>query len=248
MNKVKVFSGIAVCMVAALSWLVLSKLREVDAGVCASSGTVLDDEQLRKAVISNIAKNMQGIVQHQDNEYLRGTIRFRVTDKISDDEIAKAVYELKDGRDSFDERFEFRDASRSQDFLKEPFVFLKYESGRGLVTYAGRISTKDIRQFEALEGNLGNFKLSLPQRLRGFGRNFYQITTRQFSYDCCLALGAENSPVRKLVPIVYKKVGERGAVIADRGLVKVAPVSNCGEILTYRGDSGFLRIKWTKGE
>lgn len=159
---------------------------------------------------------MQGIVRHQDIEYLPDTIRFRVIDKISDDEIAKTVYALKDDHNSFDTRFEFR-SDRSLDFLKESFVFLKYESGRSLDTYASRISSKDIRRAEVFEGDLEGFQLSLPQRLRGFGSNFYQITTRQFGYDCCLSSDDEDSPARRLVPVVYKKAGVKGAVIANKG-------------------------------
>ena len=181
-------------------------------------------------------------------EYLPGTIRFKVADKISDEEIAKAVYVLKDELDPFNENFGFRTAGGNEDFMKEPFVLLTYESGGNLSNVASRTASQDIQRIDATEAALGDFRPNFSQKLHGFGNHYFQIISRHFIYDCCAPSDSENSPARKLVPIVYREEGKKGEVISGGDKARIAIVSNCGEILTKNDESGFNRIKWTKGE
>lgn len=252
MKKIATIAGAAIAVSIAIAIFFSWKLRQVDAGICPRTGERLSDAQLRREVIASLVNNKLDIVRHQDIEYLPNTIRFRVTDKISDEEIAKAVNELRGGRDPFAKGSGFRKTRPMQSgqdayFLKEPFVLLMYSAHEKNAS-AGRTASQEIRRVEASEKTVGDYRPGILQRMRGFGNHYYQITSRQFIYDCCLAPDAESSPVRKLVPIVYKEVGDRGGVIAGKDMARVAVVSNCGDILTYKDDGGFSRIKWTKGE
>lgn len=248
MNKKILFVGGVVVAYSILGIPVWSKLRQSEAGVCAFTGTILSNEQLRKEVIANLARNKQDIVRHQDVEYVPGVMRFRISDSISDEDIARAVYALRGGRDSFEEGFAFRTEGEVERSLREPLILLTYESGRNLTSYAVRTSSRDVQKIRAKSITLSGFSPSLWQRLHGYGNHYFGVKSRTFTYECCAPQYSENSPFKNMVPVVYREPGENGWVISAGDKTKVAVVSNCGEVLTYRDTGGFSRIKWTKGE
>jgi hypothetical protein len=238
--------AISIAIAAPLAW----KVRQADSGVCSRTGTTLTGEELRGRVIADLVRLELDAVRHRDTEFVRGVARFRVVDDITDDQIAKSVADLRKGRDAFAQEFSFRESSSGGHFsnlTKEPFVLLTYSVEKENVSVR-RTASADIQRVDLSALIAADYRPGVLQKARGFGSHYFQITTRHFSYDCCLPPDAETSPVRQLVPIVYREIGERGGVIASRNIARVAPVSNCGDILAYKDDSGFHRIKWTRGE
>jgi len=227
------------------------RVRQGESGICSRTGTALSAAELRRQVIANLVRIEREAVRHRDTEFVRGVAQFRVVDTISDGEIAEAVADSRNGRDAFVQRFAFRNAGPTPDgegssLKKEPFVLLTYSLERGAPTR--RTASADIRRVASAEVTAGGYRPTLLQKARGFGNHYYQIAARQFTYDYLLPPDAESSPIRALVPIVYRKAGENGGVIANRNRARIVPISNCGDILTYTDDSGFRRIKWTSGE
>lgn len=251
MKKMAILTGVAVVALVALALFISSKFQKLDGGVCLDSGVRLGDLDLRQKVITNLSNYELDRVRHQDIEYLPDVLRVWIGSEITDEQIAKAVIALKNDRDPFVEDHGFRrlhpmPSGQAASLVREPFVLVTSDSVGENVSIR-RVASHDIRRAEISVPTVEGYQPTLLQRMQGFGNRFYQIKSRQFSYACCLPPDAENSPVRKLVPIVHAEVGA-GSVIAGQNITRVAIVSNCGQVLTYKDDGGFNQIKWTAGE
>ncbi|MBN6150274.1 hypothetical protein JR065_07980 [Xanthomonas sp. AmX2] len=252
MRKMGVVIGLTIAavsvVVASVSW----KLRQIDAGICPSTGVQMSDADLRSRVLSSLIGIGLENIRVQDADYYHGGRGLKVAGPMSDRDIAKALFDLKNGGNDFAGELGAKEvtqgASEHIDSIREPFVLLDY-STHGTYT-ATRTASQDVIYVDPSSLPAGAGWPGLVNRLRGFGIHYYRIQVRQFIYDCCTY--KHGTRVHPAVPggtTHYWETGKDGSVIiGHHDLGGVAYVSNCGEIMTRRNALGFNEIKWIKGE
>lgn len=250
--RLKLFGTVILPVAAAALAYAYWRLDQSEAGICHLTGTKLSDEDIRANVIENLIRNQLNIIRHQDVEYIPNTLRFRVVDSISDEEIAEGVSSLNKGNDPFakSDRFktiEFTGDKYSPAIPKEPFVMLYYDTTRKS-SHGRRILSSDIVKTEPTNLEMGKFKLSITQRMRGYGTNYYRVSMRSFRFTSHLGPMPGNETSRRLVPVAYEDPLGHGWVISSGSRQRVIAASNCGEVIEYKHQSGFTLPKWTTGE
>ena len=252
MKKI-IFTGLVSVMTIMAVTSIMWKLKQADSGICSRTGTRLNDVELRQAVIASLISIGLDNVHHQDVEYSRGTVKLRIIDQISDVDIAKAIFELKNGSDFFARYSDAKEIERlpsdhDSNPIKEPFILFNYSTYGGYM--ATRTASSDIDYVDRASLELDEEYPGLLIRLKGFGVHYYKIPSLQFIYDCCAYINGNRT--RPAIPGLgrhYWESGRSGSVIIGRQNVGgVAYVSNCGEILTSKNRRGFNEIKWIKGE
>ncbi|MBN6104912.1 hypothetical protein JR064_22435 [Xanthomonas sp. CFBP 8703] len=252
MRKRGVVIGLTIAAVSVIVVPVVWGLGQVEAGICPSTGVQMSNADLRARVLSGLIDIGLENIRVQDADHFRGGLGLRVAGPMSDREIAKALFDLKNGGNDFAGKFGAREvtqgASGHVESIREPFLLLNYSTYGGYT--ATRTASQDVISVNPSSLPAGTGWPGLVNRLRGFGIHYYRIQVRQFIYDCCTY--KHGTRVHPAVPgstTHYWETGKDGSVIiGNHDLGGVAYVSNCGEIMTRRNARGFTEVKWIKGE
>ena len=163
MKKI-IFTGLVSVMTIMAVTSIMWKLKQADSGICSRTGTRLNDVELRQAVIASLISIGLDNVHHQDVEYSRGTVKLRIIDQISDVDIAKAIFELKNGSDFFARYSDAKEIERlpsdhDSNPIKEPFILFNYSTYGGYM--ATRTASSDI-------DSIDRARLELDENYPGF--------------------------------------------------------------------------------
>jgi len=115
MRKEAVVIGMTIAAAAFAITCAALRLRQVDAGICPRTGVQTSDADLRTGVISSLIGIGAENIRHQNAEHYRDGLGLRVAGPMSDSEIAKALFDLKNGGIGFAEEFGAREVAQVPD-------------------------------------------------------------------------------------------------------------------------------------
>ncbi len=239
----KIIGGALMLALIASGSFLWWKLKQVDAGICARTGSVLTDDELRHAVIDDLINIRLQNIRHQNIEYNHGGMGMLVTEPVPDDEIAEAVASAASGNQLPEilKKYLRNVDGPETELTKEPMTILFYDLVSGV--WLERIDSRDIKR---VGSGATKCRPNIFEKMRGFGRSYYAIETRQFRYSNHLTDDDVSSPTRESFGVHHIGVDNIGVarnsgVISrlDSDVSDVVFVSNCGNIMTRKSDRGF---------
>ncbi|GFM56810.1 hypothetical protein PSCICF_29880 [Pseudomonas cichorii] len=219
-----------------------------DATLCLAEGKVLSYEEHRQRFLESLVR--QGV----ENSYIykrrdgKTNLKTGIIDDGKNYDLIRMVHFLKGNGKSFEENFGIRvvaplEGEPKVETPREPFVLVTYYDGQsGSSTLIDSKDVKPVKDISELSE-----RLSVYERLRGYGGRFYEVAFSMLSVECCgndrYGRTYEEYKLRKSLSYQYTldSIAE-----GNKTRTAVAASSSCGEVLTEKNDNGFSTrsIKW----
>ncbi|WP_260417878.1 hypothetical protein [Pseudomonas cichorii] len=219
-----------------------------DATLCLAEGKVLSDEEHRQRFLESLVRlkvdNSYIYKRHDGNTHLKAGIIYEGWRY----DFMRTLQASRANTKSFEENFgvkivaPVRNEARFE-YPQEPFVLVTYfYGGQGSATF---IASRDVKLVNDPSGLLE--KISMYDRLLGFGSKFYEITESGLNTECCGSKkhGETEDQYRSRKNFAYQTTMNS----ISRGFTTrtaVTAASGCGDVLTDKNENGFdmRHMRW----
>ncbi|WP_260416376.1 hypothetical protein [Pseudomonas cichorii] len=219
-----------------------------DATLCLAEGKVLSDEEHRQRFLESLVRrgvdNSYIYKDHDGNTDLKTGVIY--DGKYYD--LIRIIRSSKGSGKSFEESFGIKIVAPLSnearfEYPREPFVLVTYFYGEQ--DSATFIASRDVKLASDPSGLLE--KISMYDRLLGFGSKFYEITYSGLNTECCGSKkhGETEDEYRPRKDSAYQTT--MNSISRDfTTRTAVTAASGCGDVLTDKNENGFdmRHIRW----
>ncbi|MDR0564374.1 MAG: hypothetical protein LBG78_05500 [Azoarcus sp.] len=248
---------LAIALLILVSILTPSAYYAQTQGVCLKAGRILSEEELRKIALANTVNFYFQDAYHY-NWSRSGIFSVGINSPAQETDMLKLINAAYNSGKSFEENFGLKVLMQGRekkeykkltdDQLREPFIFMVYESiPNGVVTALVSPYFKEIA-FNELEPELqeaARKKINFFTTLSGYGNHYFNIVdpaSYNFIRICCdNNMGSSYSEYLKHKQEAYEMALHSASDPVIRNIQLIGMVSNCGEFMPgKRSEIGIL--------
>ena len=126
-----IVAGLFLALAAAVFFM--SRVSQARAGMCPDTGTVLSEQELRRAVIKNLINNQVEISRLREHINNNGASRVGVIREPREHDVRKLIVSALGSEKTFEENLSIEEIAQTERDAKpveEPFILVSYETYR----------------------------------------------------------------------------------------------------------------------